>query len=176
MKKIGLIIKEESEKAIKNRLQDTDAFFLVKYSGISATDLTGLRNSLREIDSSLMVLKNSVSRRVFKPYEELNSFIKGPCGLIIVNKDLIATSKMLHSFAKEKPQGLEIKVGFLKDRIISDKEIESLSKIPSLAVLHGKVVTGLKAPIFSFVSSMKQILNKLVWVLASIKEKKEKSK
>lgn len=171
MKKIGLIIKQEAERILKNRLKDADSFLLVKYSGLSASDLNSLRDSLSNVDSSLIVIKNCVSKRVFKSFQDFPSLIDGPCGLIFVNRDLISTSRIVYNFIKEMPN-LEIKAGFLKDRVISTEEIQSLSKISSLSALQSQVIGGLKSPICGFVFGLKQILNKLAWALGQIKDKK----
>ena len=174
MAKLGLIIKQEAERILRDKLQRCgNSFFIVKYSGLSASDLNLLRNSLSNIDSPFMVIKSSVSKRVFKSSQDLISYIDGPCGLIFVNKDLISTSRIVHKFIKENPS-LEVKAGFLKDKIITREEIEALSKIHSLSALQSQVVGGLKSPIFGLVFGLKQIINKLVWTLGQVKEKKDK--
>jgi len=171
MKKLGLVIQQEAERIVKDKLKLSDSFLLVRYSKISASDLNLLRDSLSGIDSSFMVIKNSVSKRVFKKYQDLNSVIDGPCGLIFVNKDLISTSRIIYKFTKDNPN-LQVRAGFLKDRLITQKEVEGLSKIHSLSALQTQVVSGLKSPIYGFVFGLKQILNKLVWALGQIKDKK----
>jgi large subunit ribosomal protein L10 len=173
MTKIGLVIKQETERILKEKLKEAEGFLLVKYSGLSATDLNILRGSLSDIGSSFMVIKNSVSKRLFKSDKDLYSLLEGPCGLIFINKDLILTSRVLYNFTQDKP-GLELKSGLLNNRIITKKEIETLSKIPSLSVLQGQMVGGLKSPIFGLVFGLKQILNKLVWALGQLKDKKNK--
>ncbi len=170
MKKLGLLIKEEAERILKERLEGSDSLLLVGYSGLSAPDLNVLRNSLSEVDSFLIVIKNSVGKRILESYQDLQSRIAGPCGLIFVRRDLISTTRVVYEFVK-KNANLEVKVGFLKDRIITEDEVKALSKIPSLSSLHSQVVGGLKSPITSIVFSLKQILNKLVWVLGQIKLK-----
>ncbi len=173
MKKLGLLIKEEAERILKERLEGSDSLLLVGYSGLSASDLNVLRNSLSEVDSSLIVIKNSVGKRILETHQDLQSRIAGPCGLIFVRRDLISTIRVVYEFIK-KNANLEVKVGFLKDRIITEDEAKALSKIPSLSSLHSQVVGGLKSPITSIVFSLKQILNKLVWVLGQIKVKGER--
>lgn len=171
MKKLGLVVKNESERILKEKLKLSECFLLIKYSGISASDLNHLRGSLLECGSSMMVIKNSVGKRLFKDKEELTSCIQGPCGLVFINNDLIAAARTIAGFVKEKPN-LEVKVGFLKDRLVSNQEIKDLAKIPSLSALHAQVVGGMKSPINGLVFSLKQVLNKLVWALGLIKDKK----
>ena len=69
---------------------------------------------------------------------------------------------------------LEVKLGLLKNRIITKKEIEELSKVSSLLALQSQVAGGLKSPIFGLVFGLKQIINKLVWALGQIKDKQKK--
>ena len=176
MTKIGLIIKQETERVLRDKLQRCEnSLLLIKYSKLSASDLNNLRSSLSSIDSSFMVIKNSVSKRVFKSYQYLSSLIEGPSGVIFVNKDLISTSRIVHNFTKNKPT-LEIMAGLINDRVISVKEIEALSKIQSLSALQSKLVGGLMSPIWGMVFSLKQILNKLVWVLVQVKDKGSSAK
>ncbi|MFC1658518.1 50S ribosomal protein L10 [Candidatus Omnitrophota bacterium] len=173
MEKLGLVIRKESERILKDRLKGAESFLLVKYSGISASDLNSLRNSLSEIDSSLMVIKNSVSKRVFKSNQDLHQQLEGPCGLIFINSDLIATSQIIARFSQKNPN-LTVKTGLLNDRVITDKEIAELSRLSSISALQSKVVGGLKSPICALVFSLKQIINKLALVLNQVKDKKNK--
>ena len=173
MTKIGLLIKQETERILNEKLQGADSLMLVKYSGLSAPSLDLLRSSLSTVDSSFMVVKNCVSKRIFKSAQDLLSLIEGPCGLIFVNKDLISTSRIIYKFIKENP-GFEVKAGFLRDKLITGKQFEALSKVSSLSVLQSQVVGGLKSPIFGLVFGLKQILNKLAWTLGQVKDKKGK--
>ena len=136
MKKLGLLIKEEAERILKERLEGSDSLLLVGYSGLSASDLNVLRNSLSEVDSSLIVIKNSVGKRILETHQDLQSRIAGPCGLIFVRRDLISTIRVVYEFIK-KNANLEVKVGFLKDRIITEDEARKIAEqgiipLPSL--------------------------------------------
>jgi len=173
MEKIGLAIKQESEKALKNKLKSVDTILLVKYSGLSASDLNVLRNSLSSVHSSFMVAKNSVSKRVFKTYQDFHALIEGPCGIIFVGKDLISTTRVIKNFTKEKPV-LEVKIGILNDSILTQEQISEISQIQSLSALQTKLVIAMKSPITRLVFSFKNILNKLVCALGQIKDRKEK--
>ena len=171
MTKLGLIIRQEAEKYVKEKLKEAESFLLVRYSGISSSDLNQLRNALSNVGSCFLVIKNCISKRVFKSNQDLHPLIEGPSGLIFVNKDLISTSKIIYEFIKVKPS-LEIRAGFLKERLLTGKEIEVIAKIPSLPALKSQVALGLKAPITGLAFSLKHILNKLVWTLGQIKNKK----
>ena len=54
MKKIGLVFKEVSENRIKSTLKDSDAVFIIKYSGVASPDLCTLRQTLKGSKASLL--------------------------------------------------------------------------------------------------------------------------
>ncbi|MDO8662811.1 MAG: 50S ribosomal protein L10 [Candidatus Omnitrophota bacterium] len=172
MKKIGLIFKEASENRIKSTLKDSDAVFIVKYSGVSSPDLCSLRLTLRSSRASLFVVKNSVARRALKDssLEPLLKNIDGPCGLVFIKDEPVAASQVLCNFTKEHEQ-LKLEGGTLKDKIIEKKDIEYMSKLPSKEVLRAQVVGALNSPISGLVITLNQVLAKFVICLDQIKQK-----
>ncbi|RJP28900.1 MAG: 50S ribosomal protein L10 [Candidatus Omnitrophota bacterium] len=173
MKKIGLIIKEASESRIKNSLKDNNSFIIIKYAKIKSPDMSQLRQSLKNAKADLFVVKNTVARRVLKSteYESLTGFVDGPCGFIFLKEEPVSASKVLYEFLKDH-QDLKLEGGFLKDRVLTSKDIESLAKLPSADVLRAKVVYSLKSPISGLVMVLSGTLRKLVVCLDQIKNKK----
>ena len=173
MKKIGLIFKEASEGRIRNTLKESDAVFIIKYSGVSSPDLCSLRQTLRSSRASLFVVKNSVARRALKDssLEPLIKNIDGPCGLVFIKDEPVGVSQVLCNFTKEHEQ-LKLAGGFLKDKIIEKTDIEYMSKLPSKEVLRAQVVGALNSPISGLVITLNQVLAKFVYCLDQIKQKK----
>lgn len=174
MKKLGLIFKETSENRIKDTLKDSNALFIVKYSGLSGPALNILRLNLRGSGASLFVVKNSVARRALKSIgqEGLVSSIEGPCGMVFVKDEPVGVSKVLFDFLKDH-EPLKIERGLLNDKVIEKKDIEFLSKLPSKDVLRALVVGALNAPISGLVISLNQVLAKFVYCVEEIRKKKQ---
>ena len=173
MKKLGLIFKEVSEKRIKDTLKESNAFFIVKYSGVASPDLSVLRQSLNTSDARLFVVKNSVARRALKSsgLEAVIKNIDGPCGLVFIKDEPVGTSKVLCNFIKGHEK-FKLEGGYLQDRILEKKDIEIMSKLPSKEVLRAQVVMLLNSPISGLVRGLNQILGKFVICLEQIKQKK----
>jgi len=174
MKKIGLVFKETSESRIKNTFKESDAVFIVKYSGVKSPDLCSLRMTLKDARASLFVVKNSVARRAFKDsvLEPLTKNIDGPCGLIFIKDEPVATSYALCNFIKEHEQ-LKLEGGFLHDRAIEKSDIEYMSRLPSKEILRAQVVMALNSPISGIVITLNQVLAKFVICLDQINKKKQ---
>jgi len=173
MKKIGLIFKETAEKAMQDNLKKANAFFILRYSNLSGPDLTSLRQSLRDSQATLFVLKNSVARRAFKNagLESIVKLIEGPCGLVTVREEPVSVSKVLYNFHKQH-EGLKLEGGFFGDRLLDKKDIEALAKLPSREVLLQQLVGLLYSMLSGLVYTLKGNLNKLVYSLEEIKNKK----
>ncbi len=173
MKKIGLIVKEQSESLIIKALKDSNAFFIVKYSGLSSPDICALRQNLKTHDVKLFVVKNSVARRALKQagLTDLCQKIEGPSGFIFMKDEPVNASQLLYVFAKTHEQ-LKLEGGVLKDRIIEKEDIEALAKLPAKEVLRAQVVMALNYPISGLVITLNQILKKFVYCLSRIKDKK----
>lgn len=173
MKKLGLLFKETSEKYIKNRLKESNALLVIKYSGLSGPDLTSLRQNLKKSEAALFVVKNSVARRALTDagLEILVKTIEGPCGLVFVKEEPVAPSRILCNFLKEHEQ-LKLEGGFLKDKFLEKKDIESMARLPSKEVLRLKVVMALNSPISGLVITLNRVLRKFVVCLEQIKQKK----
>ena len=174
MKKIGLVFKEVSESRIKTTLKDSDAVFIIKYSGVASPDLCSLRQTLKGSKASLFVVKNSVARRALKDsgLEVLVKNIEGPCGMVFIKDEPVAISKSLFEFVKEHEQ-LKIECGSLKDKVLEKSDIEAMSKLASKEVLRAQVVMTLNSPISGIVITLNQILAKFVYCIDQIKQKKE---
>jgi len=172
MKKIGLVIKEASESRIKSSFKSSQGLILVKYSGVSSPDMSTLRKALRGAGADLFVVKNSVARRAMQDLglKELSKGIDAPCGMIFFKDEPVDTSKVLCSFRKDHEK-LLLEGGFMIDRLLTLKDIETMSKLPGKQVLRAQVVGVLNMPITKLVLTLNQTLKKLVFCLDQIKNK-----
>jgi len=173
MKKIGLLVKETSENRIKNTFKESKGLIIVKYSGVASPDMSGLRKTLKAGGSDLFVVKNSIARRAMKELglDELIKSIESPCGLIFFRDEPVGISKILCDFHKEHEK-LVLEGGFLEAKVLTSKDIETMSKLPSKDALRAQVVCALNGPIVKVVVVLNQTLKKFVYCLDQIKQKK----
>jgi large subunit ribosomal protein L10 len=173
MKKIGLIFRETLENRLKNKFKESQSLLVIKYSKLSSPDLTALRQALRGSGATLFVTKNSIARRALKDsgLEDLLKTIEGPCGLVFVRDEPVGVSRVLYDFSREH-EHLKIEAGFLEDKILDKKDIETLARLPSKEALRFKVTVVLKSPISGLVFVLNQTLAKFVYCLEQIKKKK----
>ena len=173
MKKIGLLVKETSGSRIKESFKSSNGLIIVKYSGVSSPDMSSLRKTLKSAGANLFVVKNSVARRAMKELglNDLIGSVEAPCGMIFFKDEPVDTSKVLCTFRKDHDK-LVLEGGFLIDRLLTRKDIETMSKLPSKDILRAQVVMALNAPISGLVIVLNQTLKKFVYCLDQVKQKK----
>ena len=173
MIKVGSFFRQAVVSKLKNALSKSESIFVLGYSGLTSNQMVDLRNSLRQNQSQLLVAKNSLMHRALKDsdIDGLNSLITGPTAMVFGRQDIADTAKVLTKFVKAN-QSLVLKGAFSHQRILNNKDIEVLSKLPSKELLRAQLVMTLKSPLAGLIFTLKGNLNKLVVVLNQIKEKK----
>ncbi len=173
MKKLGSIFREASENRIKDYLKESRSVFVIAYSKLSSPDMSSLRRLLKGAGARVFVAKNSIARRALKDsgLESVVKLIEGPCGLVFIKDEPVASSKALCDFSKDH-ENLKLAGGFFNDKVLEVKDIQAMAKLPSKEVLRAQVVMGLKFPIVGLVMVLKGNLRKVVYCLEQIRLKK----
>lgn len=133
---------------IAGELEASSAVFAVDYRGITVAQVANLRTKLRESDTTLAVVKNSLTERAADKAgaEALKEILSGPTALAFVRGDAAAAAKAL-SDAQRETQVLEFKGGLMDGKPVSPDEIRAISKLPSREVLYGQLVGVVAAPL-----------------------------
>lgn len=175
MKKIGQLVKETSGNRIKDSFKASSGLIIVKYSGVSSPDMSILRKTLKSSGADLFVVKNSIARKVMKElgFDGLIPSIETPSAMIFFKDEPVDVSRILCSFRKDHAK-LVLEGGLSQDKLLSLKDIELMSTLPSKDVLRGKLVVALNAPISKFVIVLNESLKKFVYCLDQIKQNKSK--
>ncbi len=173
--------KEMFVSSLNGKFKDVNSFLLIDYKGLNVEEINELRRDLKKIESEYKVVKNTLTRLALNglPFDDLSNYLQGPTALAMpfsqktkMDETLVAMSKFLVTFAKTHKQ-LTIKAGLLNGKLIEPSGIEKLSKLPSREVLLSQLAGGLQAPIAGLVSTLNQLIAKLVYGLKAVMEKKQ---
>jgi large subunit ribosomal protein L10 len=160
-------------KEIKEKFEKSKVVILTDYKGLTMSQLTSLRKKLRPLDAEYTVYKNTLINIATKDksLDGFNSLLSGSTAILFGYNDQAAPAKILAKFIvdNEKPV---IKGGLLDGLVIDQKMISTLAKLPSREVLLSKVIGGMQAPIYNFVSTTQGILRKFVYAVKAVKDKK----
>jgi large subunit ribosomal protein L10 len=156
---------------VASQIKEAQAIFAVDYRGLSVRQAADLRARLIEIDSNLRVVKNTLTERAADQVgaEPLKAFLEGPTAFTFVKGDPVLAAKALAAFRREA-QLPEFKGGWMDGKELTVADIEALSRLPSLDVMHGQLVGMIASPLSGLVRSLNALLSGIAVALGQIQE------
>jgi len=169
--------KEKIWQEVYEKLQKSQAVFVINYQGIKVESMNELRRSLKNAQGEMKVVKNTLARIALDKagisYDD--ELLKGQSAFAFSYLDAVQIAKLLADAGRKLPQ-LEIKGGWLNGSPLQPEEIKRLAELPSREQLIAQVVWGMRAPIAGLVGVLQGLLRNLVGVLQAIEEKKNAQK
>ena len=116
------------------------------YAGLTVSEMSSLRNQMREAGGSIKVVKNRLAKIASQntPKECLSAILTGPT-LMAFSLDPVAAARIINDYAK-KNQKLTIVGGVFEHQLLDVEGVKTLATMPSLDELRGKIVGLLQAP------------------------------
>ena len=157
---------------VAGEIGSADAIFAVDYRGITVSQVAELRTKLRDSDTKLRVVKNSLSERAADQAGagDLKSLLMGPTALALVRGDAAAAAKVLSDTARVLRGPLGFKGGLMSGALLTAADVEAIAKLPSREVLHGQLVGTIAAPLSGLVRTLNALISGLAIQLGQIAE------
>ena len=146
---------------------------LTDYRGLSTTEITDLRRTLRKSEVEYRVVKNTLARfaaeRAGK--DELAALFEGPVAIAFGYGDVTEPAKVLADYIRVSKASLSIKGGLLGDRVLTSDDVETLATLPSREILIARVLAGMQSPVVNLISCLAAPMRGVIGVLqARIKQ------
>jgi large subunit ribosomal protein L10 len=156
---------------VASQIREAQAIFAVDYRGLSVKQAADLRGRLIEIDANLRVVKNTLTERAADQVdaEPLKQFLEGPTAFTFVQGDPVLAAKAIAAFRREA-QLPEFKGGWMDGKELTVADIEALSRLPSLDVMHGQLVGLVANPLSGLVRTLNALLSGIAIALGQIQE------
>jgi len=159
------------------KIKESKSLILTDYMGLSAQDMTELRELLRRAKGDYQVVRNRVFKLSAKEngIESLDDFLNGPTGVAFFSDDnIVEVAKILKDFAGSHADLPKVKVGLLEGKSVNASEIKQIASLPSREVLIAQVLGAMNGVVSNFVGVLRERVRSIVTVVNAIKEKKEK--
>lgn len=165
--------KEQLVAQWSEKFKMAKAVILTEYRGLKVSELTELKREVRKLAGDLRVVKNRLVKRALQGSElaALEEHFKGPTAVAVSAGDPVNLSKLLAKYVGSFAP-FKFKVGFLSGKIISAREIENLSKLPSKEELYAKLLGTLAAPATNLARLLQAVPQKLARTLKEIEKQK----
>jgi len=157
---------------LAEKIKSAKSVALIDYQGLTAMQVSDLRDKIREVGGVMEVTKNTFISRAFAlAGVKLEENLTGPTALVFANESEITPLKAIAVFARtlEKPQ---FKLGTYLGKLLTVDDLKRFASLPGRETLYAQLVGGLANPLVRLVGALKYNQTKLVLTIKAISQKK----
>lgn len=138
--------KQAFVKGFNAKLAEANTVVVGHYRGLTVPEFEGLRNDLRQNESTVEVVKNRLVKLAVQgtDYTNLEEFLSGPTA-IAMSSDPVSAAKVAQKFA-DNNDNFVILGGAMGTEKLDAAGVKSLASMPSLDELRAKLIGLLQAP------------------------------
>ena len=166
--------KIEQVEKLSREFKEINGAVVATFAKLTVAQDYELRKAIRGAGGKYRVVKNTLAARAAKgtDVEELLKNLEGVNSIAYTTGDPVALAKALAKYVKDNPE-FSFKAGVLEGRVLSVKEIEALSTMPSREEIYSKLLFLMNAPAQRLVTAMNAVGRDLAVVVnQGVKEKK----
>ena len=162
--------REEKTKTIdelKEKIAGCKIGILADYRGLTTAQMNATRKKLKGDSIEFHVVKNSLAQfaAAAAGRDELKELFNGPVVLVLSGEDEVTPAKKLTEHIKAEKLELEVRAGFIADRVLSARDIGRLAELPPREVLIAQMLGNMQSPITGFVSILAAPIRGMMGVL-----------
>lgn len=152
----ALAEKKEKVAHLNSLLKNAKTVVVVSYSGISVSEISSLRHSLKENNARLFVEKNTLLRKAVSEdgLNELDSVFKGPSAVVISDQEG-AGLVQLRDFSNSHSENFSIKGGVLNGNYCDEAKIKEYATIGSKENALSILLSTLTSPLVQLALTFK---------------------
>lgn len=138
--------KEQLVSSLREGLLESSLVVVSHQTGLTVAQVSDLRRKMREAGAQFRVAKNTLARLAVAgtENEEITPLLSGPTTLAY-SKDPVAAAKISVKFANDNDK-FNVVGGILNGKLLDAKDIETLSKLPSIDELRAKIIGIISTP------------------------------
>ncbi|MBL8676964.1 MAG: 50S ribosomal protein L10 [Alphaproteobacteria bacterium] len=138
--------KEQLVSSLREGLLESSLIVVSHQTGLTVTQALDLRRKMREAGAQFRVAKNTLARLAVAGTENegITPLLSGPTTLAY-SKDPVAAAKISVKFANDNDK-FNVVGGILNGKLLDEKDVEALSKLPSIDELRAKIIGIISTP------------------------------
>ena len=164
--------KIERVAELKEQIEGSAALLLTEYRGLTVSEITELRKSLRDGGARFSVIKNTLMRRALEKTDaaELSALFEGPSAVAFVQDDPVAAAKSVAAAAKKFPT-LVLKGGFVEGRVLTADQAKALADLESREVMLSELAGLMKVEMSRAAAMFQAAQSRFLSLLEAFKAK-----
>ena len=141
--------KEDAVKALKEEFEGYNGFIFTDYRGMTVSQITELRNSLRKNDAQFRVVKNRYAKIAFQNLGKTGAEdqMVGPTAVALAKGDEsnVVAKALFEAIKNGAP--MQVKGAIIDGEVMDGAKVEALSKLPTKLELIASLMGTMKAPV-----------------------------
>lgn len=173
-----MVLKLEDKKTIVNEVAEVAkravSLIAAEYSGLTVSQLTGLRKSARQSGVYMRVVRNTLAKRALEgtQFACMQSELIGPLLLAFSTDHPGAAARLIKDFVKDNEK-LKVKALVIESQLLPPSGLLTLASLPTRDEGISQLMSVMKAPITKLVRTMAEPHAKLVRTIAAIRDLKQ---
>lgn len=169
---------KERKREIVTELQeffnDGKVVIVTDLTGLTVSEMTTFRNSLREDNASLKVAKNTLVKRVVADSEfaELNTLAKGPSAFVVGYDDPAQPAKTVVDLLKKLKKG-SVRGAVLEGKALDANQVKGLAELPSKEELLSSIMGGLDSGARGVAGILESLIRDIALLTEEVAKKNE---
>ena len=171
---IGLDDKKAIVAEVNETASSALSLVIADSRGVTVDGMTALRQSARENQVTLRVVRNTLAKRALEgtEYECVNDSLSGPSLFGFSMEDPGAAARLFKDFSKEN-EAFEVKALAVSGEMLGADQLDILAKLPTRDQALSLLMSVMKAPVTKLVQTMNEVPGKLVRTVAAVRDQKE---
>ncbi len=167
----------EAKKAkvaeLKDEISSANAMIVADYRGLTVSDISAVRRTLRGEAITYRVVKNRLAKIAAQEAgtSELNELLEGPSALALTAGDEVVLARTFLD-AIRPFKTVTVRGAVLAGKRVDADAVSRLATLPTRDVLLGQLAGGMVAPLSGMASLLAAPLRNLGYALAQLAEQK----
>jgi len=139
--------KKEIVEELKGLLSESMLAIVIDYKGLTVSEITDLRDRLREKGTVCKVTKNTLMRIAVENdenWQPMTQFLKDSSAFLLVKEDLGGAIKAYQSFQKDTKK-TELRGGVMEGRALNQDDLDAITKLPTKEELIARIAGAINA-------------------------------
>jgi len=153
-------------------LNKSRAIILTEYKGLSVKDLDQLRQKMRDAGGEFHIVKNTLGKILIQeagyPLDE--NMFTGSTAIGFAFEDAPGLAKAISEFA-DSSEFVNIKGGYLSNRLMNAAQVKSLADLPPLPVVRAQLLGTINAPASKLVRVLAEPGRQIAAVIKAFSQK-----
>jgi len=161
--------KEELIAQYVDYLDNSNGFVLVKYTGLTVPQIDAVRGKVREAEGKYMVTKNTLFTKALQQqgWPVPDDLLNGPTAVAFGMDNMPGVAKAVLDITKDVAYETKLNVlgGVMTGNIITPKQVDAVSKLPTLDELRSQIAGLLVSPATGLVTVLNGATSHVVNVI-----------